>query len=175
VGYRLAQKDWYFWKNRTHFQLAINSNWSMNIQNVTENNLTFSFNMKFFIYEFLEFSFTSLSYNNRTDLYFPSLAGANWVNPLTDLLDSFNFFDVQARRRSRFKLKSLAFEIIHHMHDWDLSIRYEGKPALVTDAATGKLNYTWNDSFSILLQWIPIPEMRSTMRGDSTTPFSIRG
>jgi hypothetical protein len=176
VGYRLAQKDLYFWRNRQHFQVTINSNWSMNLQNVTENNLTFSFNMKYFIYKFLEFSFTSLSYNNLTYLYFPSLAGGNWVNPLTDLLDSFNFFDINARMRSRFKLKSLAFEIIHHMHDWDLSLRYEGKPALVTDTTTGKLKYTWNNSFTILLQWIPIPEMRSTMRNDPTTDrFYIRG
>jgi hypothetical protein len=173
AGYRLAQKEWYFWKNRTRFQLGINSNWSMNIQNVTENNLTFSFNMKYFIHEFLEFSFTSVSYNNQTFLYFPSLAGGRWVNPLTDLLDSFNFFDVKARQRSRFKLKSLAFEIIHHMHDWDFSLRYEGRPALVTDA-TGNLRYTWNDTFSILLQWIPIPEMRSKMSGDNTG-FYIRG
>ncbi len=97
------------------------------------------------------------------------------MNPWADLLDSFNFFDVKARQRSRFKLKSLTFEIIHHMHDWDLSVRYEGKPALVT-TATGNLQYTWNDSFSILLQWIPIPEMRSTMRNDPATDrFYIRG
>jgi hypothetical protein len=176
VAYRLAGKDWYSWKNRLHFQTAVNTSWSMNLQNVTENNFSFSFTMKYFIYEFLEISFTSTSYNNRTYRYFPALAaqkGDPWVNPFTDLLQSFNFFDTEARRRSAFKLKSILFEMIHHMHDWDLTMRYEGKPSLITDSS-GKLQYTWNDSFTILLQWIPIPEMRSTIRGDPTG-FYIRG
>jgi hypothetical protein len=173
VGYRLVQKEWYFWKNRTRAQIAINSNWSMNLQNVIENNFNFTFTMKYFIYEFLELSFTSTSYNNQTYLYFPSLAGVSWRNPITDLFDSFNFFDNEARKHSAFKLRSILFEMIHHMHDWDLTLRYEGKPSLITDSL-GKLQYTWYDSFSILLQWIPIPEMRSNMRGDPDG-FFIRG
>lgn len=173
VAYRLAQKEWYFWKNRIRAQLAIQSNWSMNLQNFLDNRFNFSFSMKYFVYQFLELSFTSISYNNQTYLYFPSFAGASWRNPIVDLFDSFNFFDDAARRRSAFKLKSVLFEMIHHLHDWDLTLRYEGKPSLIT-GADGRLQYTWYDSFSILLQWIPIPEMRSTMRGDPSG-FFIRG
>jgi hypothetical protein len=177
VGYRLAQKEWYLWKNRTRLQTSITSNWSINLLNAIENNFTFSFTLRYFIYEFLELAFTSTSYNNRTYRYFPGLAaqqGDPWVNPITDLFQSFNFFDTDARRRSAFKLKSILFEMIHHMHDWDLTLRYEGKPSLITDSL-GRQQYTWYDSFSILLQWIPIPEMRSKMTGDSTSGFFIRG
>jgi hypothetical protein len=53
---------------------------------------------------------------------------------------------------------------VHHLHDWDLTLRYEGKPLLETQAS--KPVYTWSDSFSILLQWIPIPELRSNLKAD---------
>jgi hypothetical protein len=58
------------------------------------------------------------------------------------------------------------------MHDWDLTLRYEGKPLLQT--VLGKPVYTWNNSFSILMQWIPIPELRSHLTGDDQTGFFLR-
>jgi hypothetical protein len=34
------------------------------------------------------------------------------------------------------------------------------------ETLAGKPVYTWSDSFSILLQWIPIPELRSNLKAD---------
>jgi hypothetical protein len=94
------------------------------------------------------------------------------VSFLEDLLKSFNFFNKQDRYESSFKLKSIVVDMVHHMHDWDLTLRYEGKPLLETLA--GKPVYTWSDSFSILLQWTPIPEMRSNLTGDDKNGFFLR-
>ena len=167
AAYRLAQKSLYFWKNRSRLEAAINSSWSMNLYPNTagfyDNNLIFTFNMKYILYKFLELSVTTNSYNNRTYRYFPGMTTV-WINPLTDLLKSFNFFDIQDRYDSAFKLKNMVVDMVHHMHDWDLTLRYEGKPLLETIA--GKPTYTWADTFSILLQWIPIPEIRSNLTGD---------
>jgi hypothetical protein len=88
---------------------------------------------------------------------------------ITDLLKSFNFFNIQDRYESAFKLKSIVVDMVHHMHDWDLTLRYEGKPMLETQA--GRPVYTWSDSFSIMLQWTPIPEMRSKLTGDEEGIF----
>jgi hypothetical protein len=83
---------------------------------------------------------------------------------MRDLLRSFNFFNIEDRKASAFKLKNIVVDMVHHMHDWDLTLRYEGKPLL--ESLAGKPVYTWSDSFSILLQWTPIPELRSNLKGD---------
>jgi lipopolysaccharide assembly outer membrane protein LptD (OstA) len=173
AAYRLAQSSLYFWKNRSRVEASLNTSWSMNLYENSygsyDNSLTFSFTLKYYLYKFLEISFTSTSYNNRTYRYFPGLAarvGDQWVNPLTDLLKSFNFFNVEDRYNSAFKLKGIAVDMVHHLHDWDLTLHYEGKPLL--QSLGGKPTYTWGNTFSILLQWIPIPEMRTNMTYDSS-------
>jgi hypothetical protein len=177
AAFKLADASLYFWRNRSRLEAIINSSWSMNLYPTTvagtkiyTNNLTFSFTLKYFLYKFLEFSITTNSYNNRTYQYFPGLA-ETWVNPFTDLLKSFNFFNIDDRKASAFKLKNIVVDMVHHMHDWDLTLRYEGKPLLQTVA--GRPSYTWSDSFSVLLQWTPIPEMRSKVTGDDEG-FRIR-
>ena len=167
AGLKLTQAGLYFWKNRSRLESSINSSWSLNLYpnsiGLYDNNLTFSFTLKYFLYKFLEFSITTNSYNNRTYQYLPGF-GPVWVNPLTDLLKSFNFFNIDDRKASAFKIRSVVVDMVHHMHDWDLTLRYEGKPLLETQAL--KPVYTWSDSFSILLQWIPIPELRNNLKAD---------
>ena len=48
------------------------------------------------------------------------------MNPLTDLLQSFNFFNIQDRYTSNFKLRSLSVKLVHHLRDWDVSFEYAG-------------------------------------------------
>jgi hypothetical protein len=178
AAFKLTPASFYFWKNRSRLETTINTSWNMNlyptrvsIYDVYTNNLTFSFTLRYFLYRFLEFSFTTTSYNNNTFQYFHKLAYA-YRDPIMDLLKSFNFFNTKDREFSYFKLKSIVVDMVHHMHDWDLTLRYEGKPLLQT--VLGKPVYTWNNSFSILMQWIPIPELRSHLTGDDQTGFFLR-
>jgi hypothetical protein len=114
-------------------------------------------------------------------LYFPKLAYKLLqapVDPLSDLIDSFNFFDREARERSAFNLRSIKVEAIHYLHDWNLSLSYEGRPYLVEiqpavpydpgpppiSAIPAKYEYQWKSTFSVILQWQPIPEFRANVR-----------
>ncbi len=176
LGLRLSPEEIYFWKNRIQMDVSLESAWLLNIQRFTDSTFTFSLSFNFFIYKFLELKFSALSYNNHTYRYIPALAsslGEPWVNPVADLLDSFNFFDVRARYRSSFKAKSVAVEAVHHLEDWDLTLRYEGQPELRTDAA-GNPQYRWEGTFAILVRWKPIPEVQSNLLVDPNG-LSLRG
>jgi hypothetical protein len=51
---------------------------------------------------------------------------------------------------------------VHHLHDWDLTLRYDGRPVLRTDLVPKQ--YVWGNSFSVLVQWVPLPEMRRSVK-----------
>lgn len=176
LGYTSDAEPLFLWKNRIWLESNMNTSWNMNLRRFTENSLDFTFKVDLFIYKFLEFSFSSVHTNNLTHRYFPAFTrelDIPWMNPITDLLRSFNFWNIDDRYSSAFKLKNIALKAIHHLHDWDLSFIYEGKPILFTDLS-GDLKYRWESTFSIFLQWIAIPEMKSTVRGDGSR-FYVRG
>jgi len=176
LGYTSDPEPLFLWKNRIWLESSMNTAWNMDLRKFTENSLDFTFTLDLFIYKFLEFSFSSVHANNLTHRYFPAFTNEldiPWTNPVTDLLRSFNFWNVDDRYSSAFKLKNIALKAIHHLHDWDLSFIYEGKPVLITDLS-GDLKYRWESTFSIFLQWIAIPEMKSTVRGEGSD-FYVRG
>jgi lipopolysaccharide assembly outer membrane protein LptD (OstA) len=175
LGYTSDPEPLFLWKNRIRLESNMKTSWNMDLRRFTENSLDFTFKLDLFIYKFLEFSFSSVHANNYTHQYFPAFTnelGEDWINPITDLLRSFNFWDINDRYRSAFKLESIAISAVHHLHDWDLTFSYEGKPVLSTE--NGNQEYRWESSFSIFLQWIAIPEMKSTVRGDGSS-FYVRG
>ncbi len=176
LGYNLASRERYYWKNRIRVKTSLDTSWSMNIEQFTDNSLDFSLTFSFFLYKFLELSVTTTSYNNRTFQYFPSLAaelGQPLVNPINDLLNSFNFLDRTAREQSAFNLRSITVQAVHYLHDWNLTLSYVGKPILNEEALPNP-RYEWGNTFSIILQWLPIPEVRSTIRGEEGTAY-LRG
>jgi hypothetical protein len=46
-----------------------------------------------------------------------------------------------------------------------VSVQYQGTPTLST--TSGK--YEWTPSFAIQVQWVAVPEVKSDIKGDSTT------
>jgi hypothetical protein len=176
MGYNLAGKERLYWKNRIRIKTSLDTSWSMNIEQFTDNSLDFSLKVSLFLYKFLELSVTTTSYNNRTFQYFPALAaelGQPHVKPITDLLKSFNFFDAADREESAFNLRSITVEAVHYLHDWNLTLSYVGKPILNEEALPNP-QFEWGNTFSIILQWLPIPEFRSTIRGEEGTVY-LRG
>jgi hypothetical protein len=167
LGYKLAGKDRMFWKNRIRMSTSIDVSWFMNIEQFTDNNLDFSLTFTFWLHKFLELSINTSSYNNRTFQYFPALAtevGREPVKLLEDLFNSFNFFDTAARKQSAFNLQSIRVDLTHYLHDWNLMLSYEGKPVL--DEKAVPRQYEWGSTFSVILQWVPIPELRSNVQGE---------
>ena len=182
MSYHIDGRERLFWKNRIRIGTSINTSWSMNIQKFTENSLDFSLTFDFWLYKFLNLSITTSSYNNRTFQYFPTLAQklvVPYVNPIQDLFQSFNFFDIDDRERSAFNLRSITVEATHYLHDWVLRLSYQGKPEL-NESAVPNPRYEWGSSFSVILQWLPIPELRSNLQGELDVEtdryeFSLRG
>jgi hypothetical protein len=174
VGYEAATSPLWFWNDRIRADLSVKTHWYMNLQKYTDNLFDFSLNVNFSIYKFLDLTFSSVSNNSRTFLYFPSLAtqvGAPWVNPLEDLLWSFDFFDTRPaalnyRNRSAFKISTLAVKIVQHLHDWDLTFQYQGSPLLIT--TNGPPHYEWSPIFAIQVQWNAVPQIKNNIHGDYT-------
>ena len=180
VGYEDAGTPAWYWNDRIKVSLGVKSHWYVNMQSYIDNLFDFSLDLNFSIYKFLDLTFSSLSTNTKTYRYIPSWAasvGDAWVNPFTDLLQSFNFFDGStqaARTASAFKIKTLAVKAVQHLPDWDLSFTYNGTVQLRTDSTTGKLSYQWTPTFTIQVQWNAVSEIKSDITGDYTG-ISLRG
>jgi hypothetical protein len=92
--------------------------------------------------------FKVLSINDNLWRYFPGAAaerGVKTVNPVTDLLKSFNFFNRDDRLASLFKVKRISFGFIHELHDWDLKFDYTGNREISYDGS----RYIWDNTYTI--------------------------
>jgi len=181
VGFNRSTEERLRWKNRFRTQASVGASWSMNLEEFTNNRLDLSFSYRFLLHKMLEFTIRTTSYNEATFLYFDRMVqeldnasgvSAERASLLEDLWNSFRFFDSDARKASNFKLGSISVDAVHYLHDWNLILSYQGQPTL------DEQSYAWQSSFSILLQWLPIPELRSNLRGEvrgDTSEFSLRG
>lgn len=170
LAYNSGSNPRWFWKDRIKVDASVQTSWNMNLQQPSINELDLTFNLNFSIYQFLDLTFSSVSYNNQTYLYFPgwaAQAGRTWVNPLTDLLQSVNFFNIQDRYASNFKLRSLSVKLVHHLRDWDVSFEYAGSPQLRT-LASGRQAIEWTPTYSLQIKWLAVPLMQSTLQADYT-------
>ena len=107
---------------------------------------TFEVNMA--LYRYLTLYFSVYSRNEDVWRYFPDIASARGVepvNPIVDLLRSFNFFNVEDRKSSGFKLKSISFGLIRDLHDWQIKFDYTGNREIAYDGS----RYLWNNIFSV--------------------------
>ena len=181
VGYESGGDPVWYWKDRIKTDLSVKTHWYMNLQNNLDNLFDFTLTFDVSIYKFLDISFSSYSNNSRTYLYFPEMAryyGQAPLNPLTDLINSFNFFNPTARINSSFKIRTITAKVVQHFGDWDLMFQYQGSPQLITTTNpvtfVQTTQYTWSPIFAIQVQWNAVPEIKSNIHGDSTGTF-LRG
>ncbi len=156
-----------FWRNRIRYRTDISAGYNMDLQKFVDNALTVSFGFEANIYKLFNVSFKTVSENNATYRYSDNKSGKmgeERLNPFRDLWNSFCFWDKDKRYESSFKLKSLETKIVHHLGDWDLSYTYFGEPELETNGNIPE--WKWISKFSIMVQWNPIPELRSQVRYD---------
>jgi len=173
VAYEGTTGTLWSWKDRVKIEAGLRTSWFMNIQRFTDNLFDFAPRLTLSVHDVLDLSFSSLSVNTKTYRYIPGLAErlgdpVGWVNPLWDLVRSFNFFDTDPpaandRYLSAFKIRSISLKAVHHLHDWNLTVEYTGSPKLVTEPTK---QYEWSPTFSIQLQWLAVPELKAAARGD---------
>jgi hypothetical protein len=154
----------YSWKNRLYLQTTATSNVKIDLQKITESSMDLTFGLTFKVHEFLDITFSSYSKNSVIARYFQ-----NWLdlpeelpgerNIFKDLLMSYNFFNMQDRYDSGFKLKNLNFSLTHYLHDWTLSLTTAVSPKLV--ATETSYTYEFIPSVTFMVQWKPISDIRT--------------
>lgn len=153
--YDLTLMDAAFWKNRIRVTADAAADLLINTQNELYNNLTLTARLSFRIEEFLSISFSSSSYNRTPQRYIGNV-------PLlfSDIIDSFRFDDIQARRASPFKISAYTVSAVHYMPDWDLHLDVEGKVRLVDG------NWDLVHAVHVYLSWKHIPELTFDRRSE---------
>ena len=160
----------YLWRNRIKLEFTARSGWTVNFPDPRSNRFTFSTAIAAQVHEFLDLTFATASSNERTYLYVPGWAedaGQEPLSPIEDLLWSFAFWDDSLRRRSNFKIDRMSLSAVHHLQDWDLTFAYIARPKAQEDGTIAL-----SSEFSIVVQWLPVPEIRSRVGGDDES-FSI--
>ncbi len=117
--------------------------------------------------------FSARSVNKSPWRYWPGLfpASADFDpadyarNPFKDILDAFSIWDSQALKRTLFKLQDLSLSLAQDLHDWNVEASLAMSPALFTPDA-GRPYYQLEFSFSFLVTWKDIPELKSAIAYD---------
>jgi len=155
--------EFYSWKNRIHFQASFSSSLHFNLVRLTDSYFTFAPKITFKIYEFVDVSFGATSRNDSIIKYFGNstnlpITFQGETNIFKDILYSFFFWDKEKRQLSDFKLKSINFELTHHLKDWTMTISYSVKPALKT--VGNRKTYNFDPTISFFVQWNPIGDIK---------------
>ena len=87
------------------------------------------------------------------------------TNIFFDLLDSFNFFDESARRRSGFKIRDFVIDVRRFFGDWEASLNWRMTPHRPDRPGA---NWEMSRFVTFSVTWMPIPEFRAEIDYDQT-------
>jgi hypothetical protein len=155
----------------------INTNMTLDLQRYTYSKFSFALNITLGITKFLDFTMGMTSENQYIYRYLQDLPIfdkeiRDKINPIInnqgletnfflDLINSFRFDDDKLRANSGFKLKSLNFSAVHHLGDWDAKFTATVTPYLDQSVPVAERKYTFRTSFSFLVQWVPLAEVKT--------------
>ena len=162
-------------RDRLNFSLNVNSRIEYRMPEWSRSRFEFNMGFTLGINNFLYLSLLARSENVVIFRYFRDLPGFEFLrdwypegpqnNVLTDLLDSFNFFNEDRRRRSGFKMRDFTLDATHRLGDWNAVLRINMRPFLPAGSPTHRVG----TDFSFLVQWVPINEIRSDISFDRET------
>ena len=162
VSYKQSWKPLPEWKNRIAWTLDLGMNAQQSLVRFADSSMDLTVGFTFKVHEFMDVKFASVSRNSALWRYYPGLFDLDIppLNPVEDILKSFNFFDSTEadRQASLFKLKSLSASMVHDLHDWDLTASLSLLPVL------DGTEYYFKPTFSVLLAWRAVPEFKSTYK-----------
>ncbi len=162
-----GERQFQRWHRRVDMTLEGELAFDFDLQRYTNSGLLLEYGVSLEVYRFVDLRLTARSRNDFIYQYVPALAeeiGRSPRNPVTDLANSINFFNREAREDSFFKIESLEFAAIHDLSDWELQLSYTGRPEL--EVQPDRARYEWRGIFTVLLRWRPIPEFRRNLQVD---------
>ena len=117
--------------------------WAHNFVNPFLDTLRSTFGVTAQVHPYWTVYLSVLSRNDDIWKYYKS--GDEKINPAVDFLKSFNFFNIEDRKESNFKMKSISLGFVHDLHDWEMRFDYTGNRELSYDGS----KYIWNNTYSI--------------------------
>ncbi|MBN1241450.1 MAG: LPS-assembly protein LptD [Spirochaetales bacterium] len=157
------------WKGRLAASLSASLAASQSLLKFTDSTLSLTLGVNFEVADRFTLSFSSVSRNQSFWRYFPGLfdfpGTIEPVNPVRDVLDSFDFFSPgqEGRYRSLWKLSSLSVKLLRELHDWDLSLELSARPVLRSDVVPRI--YEFETSWTMLASWRAIPKIQTKATG----------
>jgi len=158
--------QWWHWRNSLSAKL--NASWPINLQQYSDMPFTLNYSLIYKLARFLDLQVSEGVTNKAAFRYFPFLVNSfgdgvvSKVNPFTDLWNSLSFWDNGALHRTNFKMTNLSIAAVHYLDDWLIKLDYTGSPQLNT-AGT---QYSWISTLTLLVQWNPIPELKTQLQVD---------
>jgi hypothetical protein len=150
------------------FSCNLTSWMTFDLQRYTYSSLNLSLGLTASINNFLDLSLQATSANSQIYRYFQNLPffTTNVIIPseyetnfFIDLLNSFRIDNIELRKKSGFKLKTLSLNLIHHLGDWNAKLGLDFTPYQDT---TGPVPvWKFNNQISFLVQWVPIAEIKT--------------
>jgi hypothetical protein len=157
--------------------LALSTLLDYNFINPYQSYFSSSFSLNLEPVKSLKLSFSVNSRNNKLYMYSRELLAQYGMNPelyrnvFTDLLDSFDFFDIEKRRRTNFKLKGISVNLSHDLHCWRLSAGYSLYQNYVYIPYYNNFQYPyWEHSLWVQINIIDFESVQYKTEQHSTPP-----
>jgi len=161
-------------RNRLFLSFDINTALTFDLQRYTNSNFQLTLGFKLAVPGLLELSLSATSNNTVIWRYFKNVPGMEDLtsmyipgpqnNLLTDLFDSFNFFDDSKRRRSGFNIQKFDLSLKHYLGDWHAEFGVSMYP--FRNSAQNNQNFYIAADIRFVLQWRPITEIKSDIAYD---------
>jgi hypothetical protein len=170
LGYNPTIKQDSVLNNMLSFNIGLTSSLYLDLLRYNFSRFTLGLNVKATVSRFADISIGFVSENASIYRYLQDIPGfqiegappiGGETNIFKDLLDSFNFFDMDRRRGSGFKMKSLNLNLVHHLGDWDAVLDVKLTPYLGDADDKGQRSYRFNTEIAFIVRWIPISEIKT--------------
>ncbi|MDE6705809.1 MAG: hypothetical protein K2J81_07895, partial [Treponemataceae bacterium] len=170
LAYTSGTKNFSWWSERVAFAPSLSASIVYDCMRPTYSYLKFVPAFTFKINNVLDITFSAESRNDSIYRYVTTYSDdQQLINPLTDLIDSFNFFDTSKREASNFKLKQFSVKVTHDLHDWDLSAAFSISPKLITasnehfdkDRNGGRQYYDFSPHITLSVVWRPMESLKT--------------
>ncbi len=146
IGYQ------FFVKHNDYYEDGILKQY--NVDYYEKNKLVFLLNVDLIIGQGTSFEtllhFGVKSENRKMYNYYKEDGLAEFFN---DIYDSFNFQDIEKRRKSPFNLQEINVKLEHLLCDWKLTFEYIGKAEKEFKDGEETGRYEWNNRFEFYVTW----------------------
>ncbi|BDU62477.1 membrane protein [Candidatus Borrelia fainii] len=173
--YKKDLYDFKFFDEKLKIGLGTDVGWKMNLQKFVDNEFWLEFIFKFRYTKFFELNFSTRSINTKTFRYFGGYmeqVDLETVNLFADLFKSFNFFNIQDRKNSLFKIKKISTSFKFNFYDWQFVGDYSLSSDILKDGS-GRYSYIWRNNFSIYISWNFFEPVKSSLESNANTKYEF--